>query len=329
MIGAKAGVPGGHEVLARAEAVIVAYRSRDHVAALLQQWPSTLSVVVVDNSQNVDGLAHLVAEYPHARYLDGGGQGFARSANLGVSAGEREVLVFVNPDCRPTAHDLAALVSGVLDDPRALAHAATMVDDEGAVQVGVGGWEPSVRRLVVHALGLGRSWPRAGLFARPRPGEHCAVDWATGACMAVRRQTFARVGGFDDTFFVYAEDVSFGRRGRQLGLVPVLREDVQVAHSASSSGAPSREMLRLRGASFAGYLHRYHRSKAPILRSLMVVGAVLRGARALLRRERVYAGLEAAFIRGMVTRRAYVGNDEVAAARYREVVDPPAVDVLG
>lgn len=306
-------------LLSRTEVVLVSYRSRAHVEELVAGWPADLRVVVVDNANAVDGLAEYSATQPNLRYLDGGGQGFGRAANLGALSSKQEFVVFVNPDCRPSAADLEALVSGLARDPASASHAATMTGHDGSIEAGVGGWEPSLRRLTVHALGLGSVFREAGLFAAPRPGQRCAVDWTTGACMAVRTEGFRELGGFDETFYVYAEDVSFGRSARLAGLRTRLREDVLVRHGSGSSGAPSLEMLRLRGASFAHYLTRYHRRVSWVMRAQMVVGALLRGAAAAVRGNRSVADQQWAFVKGTVTMKAYVGGHEVAARRYAEV----------
>ena len=193
----------------------------------------------------------------------------------------------------------------------------------GEVEAGVGGWEPTLRRLVVHALGLGRRLPESGLFLTALPGCHYEVHWTTGACMAVRSSTFRSLGGFDETFFVYAEDVSFGRKAKEHGWRTVLREDVRVRHGAGASGAPSLEMLRLRGASFAGYLVRYHGWKSVPMRALMVLGASLRALAAVAGGKSQVAAQQRAFIAGHVTARAYVAGREVALTRFIEVTGKP------
>lgn len=90
-------------------------------------------------------------------------------------------------------------------------------------------------------------------------------------------------------------------------------------HGAGNSGAPSLEMLRLRGASFAGYLTRYHRRASHLMRAQMMLGAALRGLAGLARRRRSLAAQQWAFIVGTATMKAYVGGQEVAARRYAEV----------
>ena len=305
--------------LAEIEVVLVTYRSAEHVRALLDLWPDELAVTVVDNSGPDRALAETLRRRADGRYLEGGGQGFARAANLGARSARREYLVFVNPDSRPTAQHLLDLVRGLAADQGAAAHGGTVVDPAADVEIGAGGWEPSVRRTAVHASGLHRRLPTSGLFARPDQGEQVDVDWVCGACLAVRTAQFVALGGFDETFFVYAEDISFGRRARAAGLHSVLRPDILVPHAAGSSGAPSAEMLRMRGASFASYVRRYHSpTPAVVMRALFAAGLLLRAVRHCVSRNWAAARLQLAMTLGLLTQRAYVGGTEVATSRFRE-----------
>jgi len=305
--------------LADIEVVLVSYRSAEHVRALLDSWPEELAVTVVDNSGPDPSLAELLESRAGGRYLEGGGQGFARAANLGARSAHRSYLIFVNPDSRPTTQHLLALVTGLAADQGAAAHGGTVVDPSADVEIGAGGWEPSVRRTAVHATGLHKWLPTSGLFARPEPGKELDVDWVCGACLAVRTAQFVDLGGFDETFFVYAEDISFGRRARTAGLHSVLRPDILVPHAAGSSGAPSTEMLRMRGASFACYVQRYHSpARAVVMRGLFAGGMLLRAVRHSIHGNRTDARLQLAMTRGLLTQRAYVGGAEIATSRFRE-----------
>jgi len=305
--------------LSELEVVLVNYRSRDHIAELFALWSPDVAVVVVDNSADRDGIRALVEQRAGTRYVDGGGQGFARAANLGAMSSQRPYVVFVNPDSRPSEQHLVSLVDGLRADPVALSHAGTMTGPDGATEMGVGGWEPTLRRVLVYAAALHTLFPTAGFFASPPAGRTVAVDWTTGACMAVDVARFRAVGGFDELFYVYAEDMALGRRARLAGYRQVLRADVRVPHGAGRSGAPSHEMLRLRGASFANYMLAYH----PPLRAHSVLGVIGAGylARGLVaaRADRAALRPAVAFVQGLCTRRATVGGVEVAEARLREV----------
>lgn len=308
--------------LSEIEVVLVSYRSRVHVEELVQLW-GPLAVVIVDNASGADGLAEYAAKQPTVRYLNGGGQGFARAANLGAFSSRKRYVVFVNPDSRPSVASLRALVDGLASDPLSASHAATVTSANDDVEIGVGGWEPDVVRTGAYAIGLHKVWPRIGVYAKPAVGEELDVDWTTGACMAVRRDQFQRLGGFDESFFVYSEDMSFGRRVREVGLGQRLRPDVIVRHGAGSSGAPSLEMMRMKGASFSNYVKRYHPGpQAVAMQGLLAGGYLLRFAAETAKGDRSLAEQYLAQTKGILTGRAMVAGEEVAAARLREISRP-------
>ena len=303
-------VPGRPGETRDVELVLVSYRSASQIAGLLAGLPADLPVVVVDNAGGVDGVREVVEARPRGRYVDsGGGKGFARAANMGARTSEAEFLVFGNPDSRPTLDAFAAIVDDVAADPSCAASAATMVGVDGRVELGVGGWEPTVRRALVHSAGLHKLFPRAGLYARPEPGERLHVDWTTGACMAVRRATFLELGCFDEAFYVYNEDMAFGRTARDRGMHEKLRTDVLVPHAAGGSGAPSLEMLRLRGAAMSRYLARHHSPRAHrLLTTALASGYAVRAAERTVLRQRDLASQHWAYVKGVTTGRASVAG---------------------
>jgi GT2 family glycosyltransferase len=152
-------------------------------------------------------------------------------------------------------------------------------------------------------------FPTAGIYARPELDRPAELDWVSGGCMAVRRQTFLDLGCFDETFYVYNEDMAFGRTSRDRGLAQRLRTDVRITGSSGGSGAPSLEMMRLRGASMARYLRKYHpRLRAEVMIGLIGLGYAVRTVEQVLRRDRQRSREHWAYSLGAFTGRAFVGG---------------------
>ncbi len=282
------------------EVVLVTYRSKALAQSLLDRLPADVSVVIVDNAKGEDGVPELAAARPNTRYLDGPGEGFARAANLGARSSSAPYLVFVNPDSAPQVEQLEALVADLAADSRLAAVGAATVLPDGRVELGVGGWEPSVVRSFVHAVGLHAKFPTAGLYARPVPNQPLELDWLSGACLAVPRELFLSLGGFDERFFVYNEDMAYGRRVRESGHGLRLRTDVLVPHLGGGSGEAKPRMFQMRGASMVAYVAAYHSAPKVLgIKLALTAGTGARVVQARLQRRPDLALSHAAYIKGL------------------------------
>jgi len=282
------------------EVVLVLYRSRELAESLLTRLGPDVPVVVVDNGRGVDGAQTLVEGRPLLRYLSGPGEGFAKAANLGARVSEAEYVLFVNPDSSPEVAQLEQLVDRLQADPALIAVGATTVLEDGRVELGVGGWQPSVARSVVHAFGLHKIWPTGGIYARPAPGRPMDVEWISGACMAVRRADFLALGGFDESFFVYNEDMAFGRRAARAGRGVLLCTDILVPHLGAGSGEAKPRMFQMRGASMYQYVRAANSApSAQAIRVVLTVATALRVVATGLRRNTGLSRAHRAYIHGL------------------------------
>ncbi len=234
--------------MADVAAVVVNYNARDHLVECVRSLRAggVARVVVVDNA-SADGLGEALAVAdPGAVFVPTGGNlGFGTAANRGVAATTTPYVLILNPDVvvRPGAVEALA---AALDADARLAVVGPRVDNPD------GTLYPSARRFpdlpvaAGHAfLGLVRPSNRFTRSYRmldadrSRPGP---VDWVSGTCMLARRSAFDAVGGFDEAYFMYVEDVDlcwrFWRAGWRVGYEPAAR--VTHAVGASSELAPYR-----------------------------------------------------------------------------------------
>jgi N-acetylglucosaminyl-diphospho-decaprenol L-rhamnosyltransferase len=206
----------------RLSIVVVTHNSRDAVAASLPALRDQLEpadeLIVVDNASSDDTVARVQDLAPGARLIRSGrNAGFATGANLGAHEATGDLLLFLNPDATP-APGFAAAIRRC--EPGWSAWMG-LVTAESRTRVNTSGG-------VVHFTGI--AW--AGESGQPVdvvPAAPRETAFVSGACLALPRAEWERVGGFADAFFMYQEDVDLSLRvrlaGGRLGVQPAAAVD--------------------------------------------------------------------------------------------------------
>ena len=178
-------------------------------------------VIVVDNDSN-DGSANLdFPDLPLTIIKTGANLGFGKACNLGAAHGSADCILFLNPDTEVFENTISAAVSSM---------AATEMRDVGVVGVRMADRQgrtliqcarfPKWSTFVNEALGLTHIFPRRFRSTQLTEFDHettADVDHVIGAFYLVRRRIFENVGGFDERFFVYFEDLDLSRRISEQG----------------------------------------------------------------------------------------------------------------
>lgn len=222
--------------------VVVTYNSGQHIDNLLSSIPAALGqqqgrVVVVDNG-SVDDTRERVRQASDVRLIESTNIGYAAGLNLGIRSCEptRYVLV-VNPDCVLERDSVSLLVDG-LSQP-GVGICVPVVRD------GQGRRVDSLRRepTLLRAVGLNSTGhPLVSEYVKgDRAYEQVSeADWALGAVMAFRRDLWDLLGGWDESFFLYAEETDFCLRARDGGWSTVLAPQAYVTHFEGGSGRTPR-----------------------------------------------------------------------------------------
>lgn len=188
-----------------------------------------------------------MAERPHADDFPFGVEviqnernvGFAEANNIGAVDQSSPYLIFLNPDAFPEPSWLAALLQTAERYPQAAAIGSTQLRaDAPGVFDGVGD--------VLHASGFAyRAWHGKRRAAVPPLSETFS---ACGAAMLVRREAFEAMGGFDERYFCFFEDVDLGFRLRLAGWRVVQAPDAVVAHVGGGSTGQRSAFAEFHGA---------------------------------------------------------------------------------
>jgi GT2 family glycosyltransferase len=195
----------------RVSVVVVTYNGREHLDAVFgslraQDWPAdALELLCVDNGSADGSREHLAAAYPEVRVEAlGRNTGFAGGCNAGARAATGELLCFINDDMRAEPGWVRAMVGPLLADP-----------DLGATGGKVLSWDGATVDFAGAVMNFEGRGGQVGFGEPNQPGRHDRggpMLFANGGSLAIRRDRFLDVGGFDEDFFAYYEDVDLGWR---------------------------------------------------------------------------------------------------------------------
>jgi N-acetylglucosaminyl-diphospho-decaprenol L-rhamnosyltransferase len=195
-------------------------------------------VVVVDNGSS-DGSAAAVEQ--EVRVLHPGANlGYARAANLGIAATEAPVVAVCNADLEVVGGTAAAMLARLDAEPD-LAAAGPMIRNPDGTIYPSARYVPRLRDAVGHGV-LGLVWPTNRFTRRYRqldadPHRRRDVDWVSGAAIWLRRDAIAAVGGWDERYFMYAEDVDLCWQLRRAGWRIAYEPGGRVTHVQGASTA--------------------------------------------------------------------------------------------
>jgi N-acetylglucosaminyl-diphospho-decaprenol L-rhamnosyltransferase len=200
----------------RVDVIVVSYNSADQlrncVGPLANE--SAIHVVVVDNASK-DNSVSSVSDLPIRTIALEENLGFGAGCNVGWRAASADYVLFLNPDAQMSPDDVLRLAD-MLGSTSAGAIAPRIVDDAGELEWSLRRF-PEVRSIFGQALFAHRLCPKANwvdeVIRDPRRYDRDGpCDWASGACLLVRRELLNRIDGFDEGFFMYCEDVDLCRR---------------------------------------------------------------------------------------------------------------------
>jgi N-acetylglucosaminyl-diphospho-decaprenol L-rhamnosyltransferase len=241
------------------------------------------AIVVVDNG-STDGSVKLVhEEFPQVRLIvNDENRGYGTAANQALAACNASAVLLLNSDAFLTADALDILGRYLAEHPRAAVVGPRLENPDGTLQrstysfpsavdtfFGESGLHLAVRRIPFLRDRFLRTWEHD----RERP-----VPWVLGAALAIRRSVFEAVGGFDERFFMYGEEVDLCRRLADAGFETHFVPLTSVVHYG---GATTRRNAAVMRREFIVSKRRYllHHEARPAARRLLIVLRAITAAR--------------------------------------------------
>lgn len=223
--------------------VTVTYNTGDTLREFLDSLPAAsstpLEVVVVDNASADADASRALTEDRGGRFLaltENVGYGSGIDAGVAVLADSVEYILIANPDVVMGEGSIDELVAKAKAHPEAGAFGPRIMEANGTVY-------PSARRLPSLRTGIGhvlfvRFWPTnpwTRAYQDNARVEEREAGWLSGACQLVRRSDFDSIGGFDNSYFMYFEDVDLGARMTKTGRANLYVPSASVVHTGAHS----------------------------------------------------------------------------------------------
>ena len=276
--------------------VTVTYSPGSHLdrflSSLTVATDRKVRVIIADNGSTDGAPEEAVQRYPGTELLrTGGNLGYGTAVNRAVATlpGEEEFVVVANPDVVWGPDSIDLLLDAAARWPQAGSLGPLIRDPDGSVY-------PSARHLpslirggmhaVVGFAWKANPWTKSYRQERLEPSER-PVGWLSGSCLLVRRSAFDAIGGFDERYFMYMEDVDLGDRLGRAGWLNVYVPGSEILHDKGhSTGRDPARNLTAHHTSTYIYLSDRHTGvwRAPLRWTMR--GALRARARAAVRKSR-------------------------------------------
>jgi GT2 family glycosyltransferase len=225
--------------------IIVNWNSGELLRNCIQSIPIAINssfrlnrIIVVDNNSSDNSLSfEFDLNLPISFIKNHQNSGFARACNQGAYGSEADFLLFLNPDTR-LYNDSLSIPSRFLScHPRVGIVGVQLVNEKGEVARNCARF-PSVFSMIYSSFGLNRIFPKIFPGQFMKEWDHLAdseVDQVMGSFFMIRRDLFVRLRGYDESFFVYFEDLDLALRAKKLGFSNFYLSGTRIYHKGGGT----------------------------------------------------------------------------------------------
>lgn len=275
--------------------VTVTYSPGPHLdrflASLAHATDRSVTVVMADNGSTDGAPEEALERYPNARLLrTGGNLGYGSAVNRAVAQyvedsepGGPEFFVVANPDVQWGPRSIDLMLEAAQRWPVAGSLGPLIRDPDGTIYPSAR-HQPSLVRGGMHAVvspvWKSNPWTAAYRQERMQPSER-PVGWLSGSCLLLRKAAFDEIGGFDERYFMYMEDVDLGDRLARAGFQNVYVPAAEILHDKGHATGrdPARNLAAHHRSTYTFLADRHPRRwQAPLrwaIRSALTVRAGL------------------------------------------------------
>lgn len=268
--------------------LIVNWNAREHLVRCLTSLAGqrvSHEVIFFDNASTDDSVALVRKEFPDVRLVASDvNYGFAGGNNRAAAQANGRYLLLLNPDTQAEPDAIPKLVAYADANPGFAAWGPELVNPDGSHQRSCWRGYPGLGMAFADALYLWKfSWLAIGNSSEYTPAElrePRAVDHLLGACMLVRRDAWAQLGGLDESYFLFLEETDWCLRAQKLGWKIGYFPGARVTHfgQASMRQVPAKSVPQF----YKSYFHFYrahHGAHSPgtyLLKAIIALACLIR-----------------------------------------------------
>jgi len=260
--------------------IIVNYKNSSSLKKCLSSIYQTLDnlefeVLVIDNNSFDKKLEALEIEFPQVKFIrNKTNVGFAKANNRAAEFSKSATLLFLNPDTQLTDSAIASMYAHLIKNPNIGVLGPKVLNNDGSLQYSCRSfptlWTGLFNRYsILSRLFPGNRFTKRYLMTDYDHQETRNVDWVSGCCMMIRSSTFKTVGGFDEHYFIFNEDVDLCKGLQDQGYRVVYFPHARVFHDISSSNRKVPFFITLKRHQGMSYYYQKHHSGNPLFQCLI------------------------------------------------------------
>jgi GT2 family glycosyltransferase len=234
-----------HDLQVRLSIIILCWNDLRVIPECLRSIYATtrsdaFEVIVSDNGSTDGSIEFIRQNYPQARVIENGRNlRFAKANNVGIRASRGEYVLILNPDTIIHDGTLDRMMAFADRHAEAGAFGCRVLNSDGSYQESARPFASLrgelIAGLYLRAAGYLGSWFSSDTYAGWKGETERTVDWVTGCFIFARSEVLRRIGGFDEQFFYYYEDMDLCRRIWQAGSSIIYTPEVSITHLKGQS----------------------------------------------------------------------------------------------
>lgn len=226
--------------------IIVAYNSCDFLPACLKSVRDACEgvesqIIVLDNGSSEPILPEIKKFFPEVLWIDSKENlGFGKGCNLAEKQATKPYLFFINPDTIISKNAFHEMLQFMEEHPDAGTVGCRILNEDGSLQWACRRSFPTIVSAVSKTIGLAALFPKNKTLASYNmtyadPDEMTEVDAISGSFFCMRRDLYEKLGGFDEDFFMYGEDLDLCFRAKVAGCKNYYTPSTNILHFKGQS----------------------------------------------------------------------------------------------